>query len=291
MKRIRNSLLTLALVLVIVLGGMTTSSLMLKKVEAQAVRTETEDAQEEIILTEEETDHLALVLRALEEDNLTKKGVGSGASIPAEKAKNMMQLALEEMGGLMLSDWLPDMEYMMFQAEQGADCVLLADANNLSLEMYEIESLFYQASDLCFEIKGILDAQSGLLISLDLSFMDQEEVKERIHDKVTGVYGSDETASYNMAADAVKEIYGEKKFNAEEIGYYSSEELSKVYPLITFAACALMYYFSNTNFEFSLGDVSGKEESYQIYSQDKEYYLEIKKEDLNFHFQLHKFDL
>ena len=65
MKKIRNGFITVLLVFAIAAGGMFSTSWLLGRMERQELERKTEDIHEEITLSEEETDHLVLVLKAL----------------------------------------------------------------------------------------------------------------------------------------------------------------------------------------------------------------------------------
>lgn len=279
MKRIRNSLVTAILALVIAGGGMASSFFLLERVERQALRKETADNQEEIVLTEEETDRLVMLLKTLEEDNLTRIKNGSGASIPVEKARVMMVSALQEMNGLMLEEWVPDLPYLIDELGQTGRCELYADQNNLSMEVYKITCLYHRSKSFSIEITGILDARSGLLISLNLSFLGEKEWEAR----------EMETAVESYVEDYA-DMYEQKAYNDEYTD--TADEIQEKYPLDFLVNAALGYYSMNTNFDFFLpAEYETEVDSYRLDSRDGEYYIELTRENADFHFQLHKFDL
>ena len=300
MKRIKNTFLTLALVLVIAVSGMTSVTWLLKKTETQELDKKTEMLHEEITLNEEETDHLVLVLKALEENNLTKKAVGSGVSIPESKAWDMVERAMDEMQLLGLQDYL----YIVgAEGEQWQQCELVADVNNLSLEMYQIRILILE-DWYGFEMISILDARSGLLISQDLTFMTREEAVAKLQEGyysdyvgyygeygnvkengVTSIDGTEENDTVPFAGQSQGDGKWLKKGESDKM----MQELGMEYTLKVMLGNANNYYSYNTNFDFSIKKES--ENYYRMDSRDGEYYLELKQEDRNFHFQLHKFDL
>ena len=280
MKKIRNGFITVLLVFAIAAGGMFSTSWLLGRMERQELERKTEDIHEEITLSEEETDHLVLVLKALEEDNLINKAEGSGASIPKEKAWTMMRQTLEEMDYLMLYEYFPDFKYLINGEYQWEKCELLADKNNLSLEIYQI-SIILVGEAMGVEILSMMDARSGLMISLDLSFTTNEESINKINEEnyqnvYDEVYGDDLAEAYGLENDA---------------GIDKDEQmiLKTGYSLDIMRDYAMMYYSLNTNFDFSIEKESGQ--YYLLKSRDKDYSLEITQENTNFHFQLHKFDL
>lgn len=278
MKRIRNSLVTALVALLIAGGGMASSFFLLQQVERQVLKKETEENQEEIILTEEETDRLVMLLKALEEDNLTRIRTGNGANIPEEKAVNMMGNALSEMGGLRLEEYVPDIPYLFGEFMNTDRCELYADKNNRSMEVYKLTYLYQRDPDLSVEITGILDARSGLLISLNLAFLGKNEWERKIEAESDAAAWAREYENYS------------KEYN-EEI-YYTAEEIRAIYPLELLLDSAAQYYAMNTNFDFFMSEEEkAGADCYRLESQDGEYYIELTRDQENFHFQLHKFDL
>lgn len=299
MKKIKNTLISLGLVFVIAAGGMSSVAFFLKKTEEKELGKKTEMLHEEIVLTEEETDHLALVLKSLEENNLTKKAVGSGVSIPEGKAWDMLEQAMEEMCLLDINEFLPLADG---DGEQWQKCELMADVNNLSLEMYQMRILILD-DWYGLEMISMLDARSGLLISQNLTFMTQEEAVEKLKEEYYdstyegyyNLYGNiGESGEFsidgNEAVDK-KQTWDNGK-NNEELKTDIDDTLIELgigYNLKAMLENACNYYSYNTNFDFTLKEES--EKYYRQQSSDGEYYLEFTQEDTNFHFQLHKFDL
>lgn len=299
MKRIKNTLISFGLVFVIAAGGMSSVAFFLKKTEEKELGKKTEMLHEEIVLSEEETDHLALVLKSLEENNLTKKAVGSGVSIPEGKAWDMLEQAMEEMCLLDINEFLPLADG---NGEQWQKCELMADVNNLSLEMYQMRILILD-DWYGVELISMLDARSGLLISQNLTFMTQEETVEKIqeeyYDSTYGnyynLYGNqDDGGEFTIEGkNAVgnKQTWDNGQMD-EKLKTDIDNTLIEVgigYNLKAMLANACNYYSYNTNFDFTLKEES--EKYYRQESRDGEYYLEFTQEGTNFHFQLHKFDL
>lgn len=281
MKRIRNGLVTALLALMIAGGGMAGAFFLLERVERQALRKETADNQEEIVLTEEETDRLVMLLKALEDDRLTRIRSGNGANIPEEKARSMMTSALEEMNVLMLEGWMPDIRYLIDVLQQIGRCELYADQNNFSVEVYKITYLYRGNKNFYFEITGMLDASSGLLVSLNLSFLGEEEWEEKNKEENSGI-----SADYEEYSALYSDIYDRKAYS------YYAEDLQQEYPLDFLLDSALGYYSMNTNFDFSLPkEYEVGADYYRMDSRDGEYYIELTRDHGDFHFQLHKFDL
>lgn len=290
MKRIRNGLVTAVLALCIALGGMASSDFMLNNVEKQAVKKETETSQEEIVLTEEETDHLALVLKALEKDQLIRKSSGSAANIPEEKAWEMMQIGISQLNCLMLYEYIPDFDLLLFGGFAHRTCELLTSESNTSVEMYRLTYAYYRDEDFSFEISGVMDARSGLLVSMDLTFMDGDAWEEK--------YGSEEQKIYDVYGNSLNELesYDKQYKNSKSLAWneepVTSKKLGEIYSLDFLVEGAVAYYPMNTNLEFKMNESQewGKE-NYRFESWDGEYYLEFDRKDTNFRFQLHKFDL
>lgn len=284
MKRIKGGLVTVLLALLIAGGGMAFSFFSLERVEQQALRTETTDNQEEIILTEEETDRLVILLNALEEDNLIRIKDGNGANIPEEKAWTMMATALMEMNYLMLGDyWFPD----VYDIERkGYACELYADKDNRSVEVYRITICLWSGEEFSIDVSGILDARSGLLLSLQLSFTEAPNQEE---------YAAESAAESGTAADLGK--YKEDYNGDTQI---DAETFKEEYPLDYLVACVLEYYGRNTNFNFYANTDFDFYASYKydetadcfrLEDEAGEYYVEVARDDVGFHFQLHKFEL
>lgn len=297
MKRIRGILLTILLAVLMAAGGMAASGLLLNRVESQAVRKETEEAQEEIVLTEEETDRLVLILSALEADRFVQKQKGSSANIPAEKALSKMYQGLTEMQYLFLEPWVPEISYMVDNQFLNMNYELLGDSEDPSLEVYEITAFYHRDKGFSMELTGIMDARSGLLVALDMEFLEYEQWREQTVDLYTywDGYGIDIDEIRNKKY--AEEKSGESSTEGLADGYwgeneaaYSAQELRKAYSAVTFMEAAIFYYSSNTNFAIAFYGGGDMENETELEAEDseKEYSIQASKEDGKFHFQLHK---
>ena len=148
------------------------------------------------------------------------------------------------------------------------------------MEIYQI-SIILVGEAIGVEIISMMDARSGLLISLDISFTTNEESINKIN----------EENYQNVYDEGYDDDFAEANGLANDAGIDKDEQmiLKTGYSLDIMRDYAMMYYSINTNFDFSI-----EKESVQYYllkSRDKDYSLEITQENTNFHFQLHKFDL
>lgn len=265
MNWIKNGVLTAVLILVIAAAGIFIPSFFLKNVEKKIIREETLESQEEVLVTEIETERLPLILQAVEEDTLSKEVQESGENITKERARSNFLYAVEE---LMLwgVDDLTQKGYHAAEELQNLECILLAVPNHPSVNVYQVtyDGRSFGVGDL--DIVGVMDARSGLLVSVKLS-------GQMLADSGMAVSEITDYSVENSAGGTAKITDAEEDYFLQMVG-----------------DLAMIYYASNTSFQFQYQKTEEKN-LIELKSRDGEYKLEIKREDASICFQLKKNNL